>query len=135
MKRILVSACLVLTLCSFVGCQTTTSTTTGVYDYSDFSDLIIGSVEAQLSMPEADYYIYYYGTSCAHCATIKNQVLNILHSLANDVVYIVAVSHPADVDPATGVTVTPSLIKVSNHLVVELYDSPSEVLSALGGLS
>lgn len=101
------------------------------YDYTDFADLHISETGQQLSMPEDEYYIYYYGSSCTHCKTIKYEALNIIANLKTDIVYFVVADSLQDIPEGVNVTQTPSLVKVSNGVAVELYTTADEVLNHL----
>lgn len=103
--------------------------------YSDFSDRHITETENQLSMPETEYYIYFYGTTCEHCAAIKEEALSLITTFQNDVVYFVIADKLSDVQDGVGVTKTPSLVKVVSGTVTERYETSADVLAALRTLN
>ena len=55
--------------------QTTQDTTLLTFqdrEYSEFIDITIADIEAQLTQGSGTYYVYYYGTYCYPCGQIKN---------------------------------------------------------------
>jgi len=112
------------------GCKPTTA-----YQYSDFSNRHITETETQLSQPETEYYIYFYGSTCEHCAAIKQEALSMISAMQNDVVYFVVADSLSDVQDGVGVTATPSLVKVVSGTVIERYVTSDDVLIALRTLN
>jgi thioredoxin-related protein len=103
-------------------------------EYSEFSDRHISETENQLSMPETEYYIYFYGTNCKYCAKIKQEALSLIAALQNDVVYFVVADALSDVQEGVGITKTPSLVKIVSGTVRERYETSADVLTALQSL-
>lgn len=103
--------------------------------YSDFSNRHITETETQLSQPETEYYIYFYGSTCEHCAAIKQEALSMISAMQNDVVYFVVADSLSDVQDGVGVTATPSLVKVVSGTVTERYVTSEDVLITLRTLN
>ncbi len=127
-----------LTMFIFGGCraQTTTMsnplpTTTLDLDYADFPELLIDNPVLQLSMPEDDYYIYFYGRYCGHCLEIKNLVLTTIYWLEVDKVYIVIVDGIEDVNASISVTATPAMVHIVDHAVATVHQNKTNVLNLL----
>jgi hypothetical protein len=135
LKTIGIFAWIIFLFSTLSGCRSTTTYATSIYDYSNFSARFIVDPTLQLAMPEADYYVYFYGATCSHCLAIKAEVLTTIAALQTDVVYFVEANSLENVNSATGITVTPALLFVHNGAVSALYDLPQEVLDALHTLS
>jgi thiol-disulfide isomerase/thioredoxin len=143
MKKLFLSGMILLFGFLLEGCTTSTTTTSLVSTttptfgegYIDFSDLHITVVSDQLSMPEVDYYVYYYGDSCSHCLDLKPTLLPIVESLTEDTFYFVRVFTIHDVAAGAGVTKTPTLIHVVDGVVVDIYEGNTAIISVLNTLS
>ena len=109
--------------------QNLTDTTIDLYDYSDFSSLILADPETQLSQIEDDYYLYFYGPTCSGCNTIKQEVLSIIDSLTGSKVYLVETHVIEDINENISISHTPALVHVINHLVESAYEGASDVLA------
>lgn len=114
-------------------CNTTTTTTSEYLDvdYDDFNGQFIEVPDEQLSMPQDDYYIYYYGQSCQGCILIKDQVLDTFFRAKNTTIYFVSVNSIYDIDPNSGVSVTPTVVRVQNNQVTEIYEAGDEIIPML----
>lgn len=114
-------------------CNTTTTTTSQYLDvdYDDFNGQFIEVPDEQLSMPQDDYYIYYYGKSCEGCILIKDQVLDTFFRAKNTTIYFVSVNSIYDIDPNSGVSVTPTVVRVQNNQVTEIYEAGNEIIPML----
>lgn len=148
MKKILLTLFMAFAL---IGCgqTTTTSSVTNQYpdmDYNSFLNITILDSEEQLTQEEDTYYIYIYGSSCGHCAAIKNELLYTIEFINEDKVYIVkqedAYSVHEDIVEAyntyrgtdiVGVG-TPSLYKIRNGSVVSIAVGGDSVLEVLHSL-
>ena len=104
-------------------------------NYSEFSDLHITEPSAQLSQEQDRYYIYYYGPYCEHCIFIKNEVLSKIELLKNDVVYLVEVNSPSDINENILVKYTPSLVRIESTEAKDNYVGATAILNILNGLS
>jgi len=100
-------------------------------DYSGFPELIIGAVQDQLTMPENDYYIYYYGSICSYCSDIKQTVLHKIASLTVDKVYIVLVNTTSDIHGDINVTGVPAIVHIVDHQVESIHQNKTNVLGVL----
>lgn len=121
-------------LVTFVfGCQVTTtasaSTTSHLYDYDDFSAMQLTNPESQLSQPDDEYYLYFYGLTCYSCNTIKQEILYIIDNLTNIKVYLVETHALADINENIAIDHTPALVHVVNHEVENEYEGDSNVLA------
>jgi hypothetical protein len=132
---------LIASLLGIFGCvaDTTQSVTTETqigttYDYSDFSALIISDVSQQMSMPEDDYYIYFYGSVCHFCTEIKQTVLSKIQALSQDKVYIVMIDYISDIHNDIDVTGTPAIVHIVNHQVESIHQNKTNVLALLPSL-
>ncbi len=116
-----------------VGCETTTSETTTTtisymdLDYSDFQGQFIDDVDEQLNMPYQEYYIYYYGPTCSACIILKPEILDRFYHAKNDVIYFVAVITPDDINVNVDIRYTPSLVKVIDGEVTEVYQGNTAI--------
>lgn len=135
-KKIFLVLLMVFVGFGLVACDesTTTTSSSSTYAYSDFPNLLIYDSDMQLNMSDGTYYIYFYGSSCSHCITIKQDVLTIIASLEDDTVYLVDTDFYY-INSSINVTGTPSLVKVVDHRVNRIYSGTTDVLSALEGLS
>ncbi len=128
--RILIISILFLLL---IGCETTTDSTTTTYldlDYSDFEGRIIFDSSMQLSMPEDDYYLYFYGPYCQACIILKPEILNAFYD-AEAMFYIVVVTGYQDIHPDIDLEGTPTLLRIIDHEVVEVYVGNTQIRSVL----
>ena len=141
MKRTLAFFLLMFFLPLFTGCSLTTTSTTvstepgTTYEYDDFSDLLINSPEDQLTRPETDYYIYFYGEHCYLCQTIKQEALAYIASLETDKVYLVRVSSYDDINEAIDFPGTPSIAHIVAYESVNVEKGESGVLGVLENLT
>jgi thiol-disulfide isomerase/thioredoxin len=94
-------------------------------DYDSFETLT--SYQQIDSMPEDQYFVYFYGSNCGHCVEIKEQLLRFANE--NDAgmkVYFLesygATGYNTIVDPDSGdpMNGTPTLITVVNGNIVDL---------------
>jgi hypothetical protein len=115
--------------------KTTTESSYLDVDYSDFVGQFIEEVEEQLDMPSDDYYVYYYGPGCSACIEIKPEVLDRFYRAKNTTIYFVTVYNELDLNPDTGVTATPTVIRVVNGQVAEFYEGVSEIRSILNQIT
>jgi len=121
-----------------IGCENTTTSTTITYpnkDYSQFAENFISNPEDQLNQEYDEYYLYFYGPTCLSCEYIKNEVLSKIELLSDTMIFFVEASIPADVNSEIAVTHTPSLVKVVNHQVVEIFEGGASLLSEIDTLS
>lgn len=132
MKRVLLFLVLTLTL---FGCELNTDATTAEKDYSDFPNLIIDDPEDQLSQNYDVYYLYFYGPYCPACNNIKEEVLSKIELLDNDMIFLVQAMQLSDVNEHINVTKTPSLVRIINNQVDEIYESGETILTVLDTLS
>jgi hypothetical protein len=134
-KRLLTILMVLMAGLLFLSCeQTTTTTSFAGYNYSDFPELLISDPYTQLNVLDQDYYVYYYGLTCAHCIAIKQEVLTKIALLTQDHVFLVQVSSLSDIMPGIGVTKTPTIIKVVNHQLVSLDVGDTDVLAVFDSL-
>jgi thiol-disulfide isomerase/thioredoxin len=124
-----------------VGCEEITTTTTTLtsetisyldLDYSDFGGQFIYNSEEQLSKPEIEYYIYFYGPFCSACHVLKPEILDRFYRAENDVIYLVAVNYSSDINDDIDIRYTPSLVKVVDGEVVETYQGNTAIREMLG---
>jgi len=142
MKNKLLVLVALATMLVLVGCGTTTTiaTTTGsgltyhTYDYSEFSDMMLDDASRQLSMPEVDYYLYYYSTTCTGCNEIKQEMLGMIANLPDVTFYLVETTSYADVNENIHVAHTPSLVHVVQGEVELLVEGSSSVLAAMNDI-
>jgi|LGVF01.2.fsa_nt_gb thiol-disulfide isomerase/thioredoxin len=113
-------------------------------DYDDFATDHILGMDNIIEQSDSQYLVYYYGSSCGPCKTIKDEVLafasvndagikmyfiesasNTDSNIINDPSYIV--------DPITDVPMsgTPTIITVVNRRVVDLNVGPVIVIDLL----
>ncbi len=94
-------------------------------NYDSFEELT--SYQQIDSMPEEQYFVYFYGSNCGHCVEIKEQVLRFANN--NDLgmkVYFLesygAQGYNTIVDPDSGSPMngTPTLITVVDGNIVDL---------------
>lgn len=141
MKKLFLSGILLLFGILLTGCTTsatttvTTTTPTLGEGYIDYSDQHITVVSDQLTMPENDYYVYYYGDNCSHCQELKPTLLPIVAGLAEDTFYFVRVFTIHDVAEGAGVTKTPTLIHVVDGIVADIYEGNTAIIPVLSTLS
>lgn len=110
------------------------TTTTSAYldlDYSDFNGQFIEFTDEQLSMPETDYYVYYYGPNCGACNEIKPILLDTLYRAKSTTIYFVTVFSINDLHPDSGVNGTPTIIRVTDNQVEEFYEGATSILGML----
>jgi hypothetical protein len=122
---------------ALVGCDEETTTTEFLYpemSYLSFSAYMITNPVLQLSQAENTYYIYYYGSECSACYNIKNEALYTIEFLDQDVVYFVEIETSADINENISLEGTPSLVRVVNGEVDEVYTGGTNVLQALHAL-
>ncbi len=141
-KKIILGVVIILTFV-LTGCSL--DTTVSTYSYNDFYSHYIFDKSEQMDMSDGVYYIYLYGPECSHCEKIKQDVLYRLDHIMNYSVYLVAVSSLDDVndtiidyckinvDPDSPI-LTPSLVKIDNHEVVQVFVGENDVISALNKL-
>ncbi|MDD3477747.1 MAG: thioredoxin family protein [Candidatus Izemoplasmatales bacterium] len=135
-KTRLVKWFLIIMLASMLfACDQTTTTTDAGYDYDDFTSITVYDKYQQLNMADGTYYLYFFGTWCSHCESIKQTVLYTIDHLENDKVFLVSVTSTASILPGIDVTDTPSLVQVTDHEVVAIHVGTDPVLECLAGLS
>jgi len=125
---------IVLITVVFISISCSQKPTTNKYlnvDYSDFIGQFIEETDEQLSMPQDDYYIYYYGTYCSACIEIKSQLLDTLYRAKNTTIYFVLVNSYKDIHDDSGVTGTPTIIHVINNEVTESYSGGTSILEMI----
>lgn len=130
-KIIKVLVILPLTLLLFACGMTSTTSEYLDLDYSDFNGQFIEVTGEQLSMPETDYYIYYYGPSCGACNEIKPILLDRLYRAKSTTIYFVTVFSINDLHPDSGVNGTPTIIRVTDNQVAEFYEGATSILGML----
>jgi len=122
---------------ALVGCddQTTTVMTYPVMSYLSFSGSIIHEANEQLDQEEDVYYIYYYGDNCSACTNIKNEALYTIEFLNEDSVYFVKLYTSSDIHEDISIEGTPSLVRIVNGEVDEVFKGGQKVIDALHDLS
>ncbi|PKK94526.1 MAG: hypothetical protein CVV60_05975 [Tenericutes bacterium HGW-Tenericutes-5] len=136
MKRLFKLSVIMLLAILITACDKTTTESSYLdVDYSDFVGQFIEEVEEQLDMPSDDYYVYYYGPGCSACIEIKPEVLDRFYRAKNTTIYFVTVYNELDLNPDTGVTATPTVIRVVNGQVAEFYEGVSEIRSILNQIT
>lgn len=133
---------LLLILISFIliSCDTTITTTEteNTYpemDYADFSDIAINSVDDQLTQAYDVYYLYFFGPTCSACLGIKNEALSKIELLENDHLFLCEVNGSSQIHDSIDVTYIPSLVRIVDNNVDQIYTGGSNVLDVLNGLS
>ena len=105
-------------------------------DYDSFDTLT--NYQQINTMPEDQYFVYFYGTNCGHCVEIKEQVLQFANE--NDAgmkVYFLesygAQGYNNIVDPDTGSPMngTPTLITVVNGNILDLSIGKYEITDTI----
>lgn len=124
-----------------IGCEETTTTTTTTLtsetisyldlDYSDFGGQFIYNPEQQLTMPESEYYLYFYGPFCSACHVLKPEILDRFYRAENDVIYLVSVNYSSDINDDIDIRYTPTLVKVVGGEVVETYQGNTAIREML----
>ncbi len=114
--------------------ETTITMTYPEMSYLSFSTSWINNESEQLTQDENVYYVYFYGSSCSACYNIKDEALYTIEFLNNDTVYFVVADRLSDINEAITLGGTPSLVKVVNGKVDEIFTGGSSVLTALHGL-
>jgi hypothetical protein len=109
------------------------------YSYSDFASQTITDKAQQTNMESGTYYIYLYGPSCEHCIMIKQEALGMIDKISKYNVYLVSVSSITDVNDeilayANDDVFTPSLVKISNYKVADIYVGGTDVINTLKDL-
>ena len=135
LKKLIKFAAIFLLLLVITACDQTTETEYLNVDYSDFVGQFIEDVEEQLQMPSDDYYVYYYGPGCSACIEIKPEVLDRFYRAKNTTIYFVTVYSELDLNLDSGVTATPTIIRVINGQVDEFYEGISEIRSMLNQIT
>lgn len=141
-KRLFLLGFTILLFVAGAGCEIqtlTVATTTTLQpedqlDYSDFPELFISDVSMQLSMPEDDYYLYFYMNGCQSCSEIKQTILHKIQSLTEDKIYLVLVKFESDIHEDIGVAAVPLIVYVVDHEVISFYKGKTDVLGALAEL-
>jgi len=113
-------------------------------DYDDFSNDHIIGMDNIIEQSDSQYLVYYYGSNCGPCKTIKDQVL--AFALENDAgmkVYFIESASDTDsniindpsyiIDPITELpmTGTPTMITIVNRRVMDLNVGPTVVIDLL----
>lgn len=130
------------------GCESTTSETTRLdgpvtieivnidfsdgLDYDDFTH--IEQPEWQLLIDQAEYYIYFYQTTCSACNSIKADVLEKVATLETDIVYFVRIQEVSDVSEAFNFQYIPTIVHIVNGDIDSESTGESSVLDVLEGL-
>lgn len=135
LKRIIKFAVLFLLAFAITACDKTTEPQYLDVDYSDFIGQFIEEVDEQLEMPYDDYYVYYYGPNCSACIEIKPEVLDQFYRAKNTVIYFVTVYSELDINPDSGVTHTPTVIRVTNNNVSEFHEGISPIRAILNQIT
>ena len=137
MKKIFKLLIILTFILIIYGCDKTTTTTISYLDvdYSDFVGQFIEEAEEQLSMPEEVYYIYYYGPRCTACDIIKPEVLDTFYRAKQTTIYLVAVLDEFDINEDSGVTHTPTIIKVENNEVTDFYEGITNIREMLNEIT
>lgn len=133
MKKLLKLTIVLIVSLITIGCGKTSSTLPAL-DYNDFPGQFIEITDDQLYMPESDYYIYFYSLNCYACQLIKNDVLNTFYDASETTVYLVDIS-VGGINPNTGVTGTPTIIRVVDNVVVESYPGRTAILEMLDDIN
>jgi|AntAceMinimDraft_18_1070375.scaffolds.fasta_scaffold00195_8 hypothetical protein len=122
---------------ALVGCdnQTTTVISYPEMSYLSFSGFIIYDADEQLIQEEDVYYIYYYGNNCSACYNIKNEALYTIEFLDENTVYFVKIYTSGDIHEDIPLEGTPSLVRIINGEVDEVFTGGTKVLGALHELS
>ncbi len=89
----------------------------------------------QLNQSQEEYYIYFYGSHCTACLTIKNEVLSKIELLESATVYLVEVDGVEDISSSIDITYTPAIVKIVNGEVSAVYEQVTPVLNTLNELS
>ncbi|MBI9008733.1 MAG: hypothetical protein JEZ05_01770 [Tenericutes bacterium] len=133
MKKIILVLALMFSL---VACdeETTTTMTYPEMSYLSFSAYWITDVDEQLTQDESVYYLYFYGSNCVACQTIKDEALYTIEFLDVDAVYFVQADSFSAINAAITIEGTPSLVKIVNGEVDEVFTGGTSVLAALHGL-
>lgn len=135
MKKIILVLVLMFSL---VACdEETTTITTIVYpemSYLSFSAYWITDSSEQLTQDESVYYLYFYGSNCGACYGIKNEALYTIEFLDVDSVYFIQADKYSDINEAITLEGTPSLVKIVNGEVDEIFTGGTSVLAALHDL-
>lgn len=95
-------------------------------DYDDFDQ--ITSYQRILDQEEDQYIVYWYGSSCSHCALIKDQVLEFADDNNENIkVYMINSSNATGVanlehpdDPDIAMTGTPTMIIIKDGAVADM---------------
>jgi len=118
--------------------QTTQDTTLLTFqdrEYSEFIDITIADIEAQLTQGSGTYYVYYYGTYCYPCGQIKNEVLSKIELLVNDKVYLVETNSLSDINENINVEYTPSIVIITDNQAVQVIQGEIGILNIIDSLT
>lgn len=135
MKRLIKLSLITLLMIVITACDKTTESTYLDVDYTDFVGQFIEDVDDQLNMPSDDYYVYYYGPGCSACIILKPEILDRFYRARETTIYLVTVYNELDLNPDTGVTHTPSIIRVTNGVVAEFYEGNTDIRSMLNQIT
>lgn len=135
MKRLIKYVVIILLAVAITACDETTETQYLDVDYSDFVGQFIDDVDDQLEMPYDDYYVYYYGPSCSACIEIKPEVLDRFYRAKNTTIFFVTVYSELDINPDSGVTHTPTVIRVTNNAVSEFHEGITPIRAMLNQIT
>ncbi len=113
-------------------------------DYDDFANDHIIGMDNIIEQSDSQYLVYYYGSSCSPCKTIKDKVLTFaLENDANIKVYFIESGPNTNLDiktdpsyitdPITGepMSGTPTMITILNRRVVDLNVGPTIIIDLL----
>ena len=135
MRTKLITLFLLFTSCSREDVQTATSIVEQDYskgiDHIAWDDIFVQDYD--------DYYVYFYSTTCGHCASIKNEMINFYYSTTYQI-YFLDCTNGAEYGPIKNIEGvssldnfyifgTPFLAELKNHAIYKYYCGVSEIRS------